>query len=558
MVKSYVYKLFQGTTDLGNLDNVISDFAYSQDINSAGAQLIIELGNKFDDVGAVQTDTFWVDEAGNHIADEAGNRMVFAKTFDFNNIPIDLANRVKVYMFDDQAPNGTIVFDGLISKWGTQYKSNVIRLTVLSYGVQLANYVIASATAGTIVSQLVQNTTHSIYTDKGQHDNYAQSFNLVSQTLVGSISVYSYSTGNNGTLYWTLYSGTPTSPGSLLDAGSSILPTTAGMNELQFTTPLTLPAGDYHILYSGNLVNNYDGGPVIGSSTTAPYAGGKLYYRDLSASPWTDLGEDLTFTVNISTGSSAVSFTSIDPGQIARTFMTQMQSQGAIANYTNSTIDVTNTTASYDFKIATGLDGIQKALSLAPDGWYWYYDMSTNYVHFHQAASTATHTLVLGKHFKDANIVYSLETVVNSVYFSGGDTGSGDNLYSVYTSASSISNYGKWTELLSDNRVTLQATADTIANNELATKQGPLFQITIEIVDGTYDIESFTLGQMVQFRNFNNLLDTELFQIVRIERNPNSVILLLGDIPPRASAELQETKKRLDALETVNNPNVPT
>src|SRR3990167_8684994 len=523
ITKKYVYKIYQGSTFLGNLNNVISEFNLAEEINSPTAQLVVEIGNKFDDVGAVQTDTFWVDEAGNFMVDEAGNRLVFAKTFDFNNIPIDLANRIKVYCFYDNAKNGTVVFDGLISKWETTYKQDTIRLTVLSYGVQLANAVVTSATAGSIVSQLVQDTTHTIVTDKGgQHDNYAQSFNLATETLVGSISVHSYSStpavgGNNGSLFWILYAGTPLSPGSLLDAGVFSLPTTPTINELQFTTPLTLPAGDYHILYSAGIAGSLDGAPIIGSTTTAPYAGGKLYYRDTAVSmTWTDTTEDLTFTVNISTGSSALTFSSIDPGLIARTFIGQMQAQGSIANYSTSTIELTGTTASYDFKIATGLEGMQKALALAPDGWYWRYDIPTNMVHFHQIASTAHHTLVLGKHFKDADIVYSLETVVNAVHFSGGDTGGGENLYAIYTSAPAISSYGKWTELLSGNRGTVQATADTIGTNELNTKQNPLFQITVEIIDDLYDIESFVLGQVVQFRNFNNLLDTLLHQIVRI------------------------------------------
>lgn len=562
--KSYVYKVYQDNSFISNLDNVISEFTYTQEINNAGAQLIIELGNKFDDVSATQTDTFWVDEAGNYMTDENGNRFVWAKTYSFDDIPIDLANRIKVFMFDDNNLNGTVVFDGLISKWETSYSQNTIRLTVLSYGVQLANYIVASSSASFIINQDVQDTTHAIIASKEQQDNYAMSFNLATSQLIGSVSVYGYSTtpyygGSNASLFWIMYAGTPTTPGNLLDAGVFVLPTTAAMNTLQFTTPLTLPAGDYHILFSAGLGSFYDGAPYIGSTTTAAYAGGTLYYRDLAlTSSWTDLTQDLTFTVNISDGSSALSFSSIDPGAIATSFMTQLQSQGATASYTIDTIDLTSTTASYNFKIASGLDGMQKALSLAPDGWYWYYDIPTNNVHFHQAGQTADHTLVMGKHFKDANVAYSLETVVNSVYFTGGDTGAGSNLYSVYTSPSSINNYGKWAELLSDNRVTDQTTADTISVGELNAKQSPQFQITVEIVDDVYDIETFTLGQMVQFRNFNNLLDTELFQIVRIERHPDNAILLLGNIPPRASSELQEARKRLDALETVNNPDTPT
>lgn len=573
--KTYIYKLYQGSLYLQDLPNVISPFTFTQLINSAGAQLEVEISNKFDDVGAIETDTFWVDQSGNNMVDENNNNLIFAKSLVFQNIHIDLGNRVKVFKYDSYTPNGVVVFDGLISQWETSYSGNTIKLTVLSFGVQLSNFIIASDSAGNLIDQESYNKEYfPVAASKNVSATpIAQSFNVASPTLVGSFGVFTRASAGDffldGVLTtpiivagWTLYAGIPTSPGPLVDSGTIVSgEVDVRLTILQLTTPQTLSGNYFLVLDNQNGGTQYYADLILEATNTNPYAGGSVYtgITTNGVTAWTAVsGDDLAFIVYESDGSSALSFNSIDPGQIARSFMQQVINQGGIPSFTTSSIDLTATSASYDFKIASAQDGLNKALSLAPDGWYWYYDIPTNLVHFHQSSLVATHTLVLGVHFIDADITYSLETVVNSIYFSGGDTGGGANLFSVYSSPSSIAGYGKWTELLSDNRVTLQETADTIARSEISSKQTPLFQISLTVSDGVYDLESFVLGQMVQLRNFNNLLENQLYQIVSIQRSADNAILKLGNLPPRASADLQAAKNRLDALETINNPVIPT
>lgn len=554
-MKTYVYKFYNEESYLGDVPDVISDFSYSQDINTGGAAIEIVFGRSFDDVGATQVDTFLVDEAGNKIIDEAGNYIVTAKTLSFSAIPIALANEIKVYMFDEVYPNGLLVFDGLISRWNTSYTSNTISITVLCYGVRLDNYVVSSIDSTQAIIQDITNTNHGIATEKGIREQYAQGFNLASDTIVGSFEVYCQrSSSDLGMINWGLYYGTPLIPGSLIDSGSLNPTVSAGFQTFQLTVPFNLLAGNYFILFYGSMSDASSASyPIIYSETSAPYAGGSLYYRDFSStSTWTDTTEDLTFIINASDGTQNITFTAIDPGQIARTFIDQISNQGSLIDYSD-TIDLCSTVASYDFKIATGLEGMNKALSLAPDGWYWYFDKASNYIHFHNSSSQADHNLTLGDHFIDADITYSLESTTNSVYFSGGDTGGGQNLYSIYISPSSIAKYGKWTKLLSDNRVTNQETADLIGNGELNHSQMPVFQIKITVDSSKYDIETFNIGEMVGLQNFDNLLDTIVYQIVRIERNNELVTLTLGDIPPRSSNDLYSALRRLDSLETINN-----
>lgn len=298
LVKKYIYNVYNPMTGLilGTLANVKSEFSYSQNINSGGSELSIVLSSSFDDVGAVQSDDFWVDESGNRIVDEAGNRLVWSKRFDFNSIPIDLGNRIKVYASYDGQPSGVQVFDGFISKWGANYSDNTITLTVLSWGAQLDNYLINTDPSSQTISQTVADKeyTPGSFNKAGGATPIAQSFNLASATTVGSITVYVRS--SSGTFVgnpksgetitplviipWELYSGTPSSPGSLIDSGQVDF---AGTNisvrqiTLQFTEALSL-SGDYFLaLYNGHAGSWYYASPVFQATATNPYAGGKVW-----------------------------------------------------------------------------------------------------------------------------------------------------------------------------------------------------------------------------------------------------------------------------------------
>lgn len=578
LVKQYVYQVYSGSTGafLGSLPNVKSEFAYNQNINSAGCQMEIVLSASFDDVGAVQTSEYWLDESGNKIVDESGNRIVWSAVYNFNTIPIDLGNRVKVYRSDDTNPAGTVAFDGIISKWSTDYAANTVTLTVLSWGVQLDNFIINTDPTGQSIDQEVYDTTYSV-SPKGSLSGgteYAQSFNLAAPTIVGSILVFmsgsasftrSVGKGQSETIIplstgvWELYSGTPTAPGSLVDTGNFNF-TGATVRQVNFalTKPQSL-TGNYFLW-----IHNYSGGSIyygvvtLQATTTNPYAGGTMYSYDLVAKTWTQIaGSDLAFVVQSSTGSNQLTFTNNDPGTIIKRILDQLSAQGGRITYTDLTVLTTGTIVSYNYKTQTILEGIQKMLQLSPAGYYWYPDPATNYLYFRRTSNSADHTFVLGKHISALNIEYSLEQVINSVYFSGGPTAS-VNLYNAIKNSASVQKYGQWLERMSDNRVTDSTTANVIINGELNNKSSPLFLTTVEILASDYDIETIDPGEMVAFRNFNNLIDTLVFQIVALTRTPDKITLNLGTLPPRQSAIVNDVQRRLDLLETIANPSTPS
>lgn len=575
--KQYIYKVYDGTgTFLGVLANVKSDFSYTQNVNSAGAQLEIVLSAMFDDVGAVQTDEFWLDESSNKIIDEAANHLVFSAEFDFNSIPIDLGNRVVVTLSYDGVPGGTTVFDGFISKWNTDYNANTVTITVLSWGAQLDNYIISSDPTGQTIDQevfdkeytLIQGCQAGFYPN--QWNRVAQSFNIASPTVIGSMQVFGRTTtqsynnatgqfGEGGYLDWELYAGTPSSPGSLVDSGQIYFTSqTLQWATLTLTTPLTL-SGNYYIAFT-NFAGCNGAQKAVSATSTNPYASGSIYTNTgASGAAWVAVaGDDLTFIVQGSSGNRTLTFSANDPSTIIKRILDQLNTQGGLVTYTSDTIDLTSTSVSYSYKLQTILEGVNKVLTLSPDGWYWYVDVATNYLHFHRAGISAEHLFVLGKHINALNIEYSAEQLVNVVYFSGGNTGSGSNLFTVAQNAASVSKYGQWLNRVSDNRITDSTTAGVITSGELASRGDPVFQTTVVVLAADYDIETIAVGDMVAFRNFSNLIDTLLFQVVSITRTPTTASLSLGTLPPRQSSEFDKMKRQLDLLETIDNPSAPS
>lgn len=263
-------------------------------------------------------------------------------------------------------------------------------------------------------------------------------------------------------------------------------------------------------------------------------------------------GDEVTITTLQLT---TVPFSGVDPTDI---FKTVLDNYGGAIAYDGSSTDDTGLSLSYTFITATVLEGVKKAFDLAPAGWYWYVDLGTNVAYFKNTASTATHTLIKGNHLSEINIVLSTQEVKNVVYFTGGDSGGGSNLFEVYVDQDSIDDFGQQVERVSDNRVTLTATADAIADGILDSQKDEKNYTVVEVLDETYDITLFKPGDTVGFAGFGSFVDNLILQIVRIDYTPDKVKLSLGELPTRLSSTVEQVRRDLLALQTVNNPSTPS
>jgi hypothetical protein len=270
-------------------------------------------------------------------------------------------------------------------------------------------------------------------------------------------------------------------------------------------------------------------------------------------------GAELDNWVLEDTGDTRVPYLSQDPSVILKDALDKFNAAGGIPSYDQgaTTVDTTGTTVSYTFNVNTMLEVIKKCLELAPTDWYWYYDMALNNVHFHEKSGTAHHTFVLGKHILELNLEKYIEDITNLVYFTGGDTGGGTNLFKKYTDATSISDFRRGLQRVNDNRVTLEASADIIVDSLIDRGKEPRYRSSIRIADKVYDIETIKLGQIVQFRNFGNYVDTVKMQIVRIDYHPDYVQLQLDTLLPSVPKRLEDVKRNLNLQETQSNPDAP-
>ena len=317
----------------------------------------------------------------------------------------------------------------------------------------------------------------------------------------------------------------------------------------------------------------------VSTNTAGGYASGQLLTKDRSAA-WAAGTGDMYFKVNTNTNSTQVAYNSYDPGAIMRSIMDKYIAQGGNLGYDTSTIELTGTTVSYTFNTNTTLEGVKKVLELAPAGWYFYIDQATNMLHFHNKASVATRRFILGRDLIELKPEKRTEDIVNIIYFTGGGTPA---LFTKYTRAGSVGLYGNRAARYVDQRVTVAATAATIAGALLDQRQAPELRLSFEVVDTMvdssigYDLETITIGDTVGLRNTGGVgsslwdvaqwdvdywdfnikdISTAILQIVRMEKSPESAKIYCSTVPPDVSKRIEDINRNLEASQTANNPSV--
>lgn len=576
--KRYIHQIFRNGVFLGNLKNIKSEFGYGWDINTAGVQLEIEVADVADHAhdapDPIET------EDGQPLQTESGETITTERQPDIvgnsnGGILIRNNNTIKVYEISTNYPNGKLVFQGFISKWRTTFgKTDSIFVTCLSAGQDLDNFLVQGL-ASTDVSHASQTTSVTIFEPSDGRSSYLR---IGQKWQVGG-----------GV---TLLSGVTLR----LAAANALFPQTATLkvwnNEADYyrgdapiakvlkTISSTTPA-DYLFgflnqtavtpgtSYFVSLTASDRYGIVVYYDNTDSYSGGNMWVSDSSYSSgvWTETGiypsitfSDLYFKTHYTSGATSTTFSSADPTTTLQTIIDLYSNQGGAINYSAGTIDATGLTKTLTFKVNTILDAIKRVQSASPANYYWTVDPATNILYFKQSGTTADHTMVLGKHIESLDLEASVENVKNDVYFTGGDIGGNVNLFLHVSSLTALAaNAGRvGLAKLVDNRVTQSDTASTIANSYLSTYQNEQYHTTLTINDGVYDTTLFRPGQIIGFGGFGNFIDALLLQIVRIDKSPDDVVLTVGVIPQRQSDQIEEIERRLEQVETLYNPSVPS
>lgn len=565
--KTYMYKIYRNGEYLGLLDNVIGDFSYSQDINTAFVQTTIDVA--LDSDSASQELSPLLDEQSNVLLDEQGEILyeeaapvVFGD--DSDNALIRNGNSIKVYEISDTSPSGVIVFDGYIEKYIIRVgKDNNASIICNSNGSDMSDYIVAVDATTLIVEQ----TTNNAYVDTSTTGNnyVTQTFTPGSNYNLGQISVYldwrPSGVFTNSILTLNVYKGTPVKPN--LDtpslASSTISDRIQGNHWAGFTLnqSVAVTSGtQYYFVISVPTNTSYH----IRVGGTGLYAGGQLFIATYPTSNYDSYSDyDFAFKLYSSDNNILSTFSIDDPTDIVEIATDNYVSQGGLINYGTSSLDATNLSVSYTFQMATMLEVVEKCLALAPYDWYWYVHPAENILYFKQTSTVANHVFILGRHIEMLELTATSENIKNVVYFSGGDTGYGSNLFSYYVNEDSIENTNRRRlARVTDGRVTNQTTADTMSDNILDEYASDEYQTPVTILSGTYNINSINVGDVVGFTGFGNTIDRLLLRVARITRYPDKVELVLGKLPVRLDNHIYQALSDISELQIADNPDTPT
>lgn len=229
--------------------------------------------------------------------------------------------------------------------------------------------------------------------------------------------------------------------------------------------------------------------------------------------------------------------------------------------YDEASIATTGVSVPAKFQLNTKLEGIEYLVEQADSGWYWFGHVGENNVYIRPVSVEPDHIFVKGKHIKSLRLKRSMESLVNDVYFVGGEVIKGDPssvLYRRYTNSTSISTWRTGLHRKTDRRYTLATSTERYADKLLDEKSAPGFTTPLTISSARYNIESIYLGQTVAFRNFGNFIDDVVLQIVSLSYTPTAVTVELGTLLERQVETLSKLEESLDNEQYENIPDTPS
>lgn len=566
--KRYDYKVYRNGLFLGNLPTPKNDFSLSQEINTGGSQITIEVPVSAD-TSMLPSSGAILDETGANILDELGDPILSEGAASLVGLGtgttlIKNGNRVVVWEYSYYWPNGHVAFSGEMERWeatfGGDAQDNSISILCYSDGSDLDNYLLLGSPFTYTVdqSQATQNARASIHLDSsGAYSYFAQGFTTgASITNLGGIYIMLDGIANvtvnvyqDSSMTTVLASTTVNvnvvGPTEVLFGFANHIFVTSSTSYF-FT--VTVASGQSIWIHYNN-ANPYSGGTMY-SASYAGGSGGGAYAANST--------QDLYFKTASSSGQTTATFSGQDPstGMLVG-FMQDYRSRGGNIVTTSDSIQATALNLNYQFNTNTIYEGIQAALAVSPSGFYYYVDLPTNTLYFKKANTAADILLTKGVHINKLSVIATIENIYNVVYFSGG-TVSGSNIYKAYQDAPSIALYGQKLQRISANRVTDSSTADAIGTSARDSNKNEQFQTTVTVLDKQMDISSLRVGMVVGFRAFGSFVDNMLTQIVRIDYTPEAATLTLGVLPVRLNTELEQITRGLIAQETIANPATPS
>lgn len=211
-MKTFIHKVYDASGNfIQTWTDVVNDPEYSQELNSGGSELVIQLARKSDDYG--------------------------------EEVDVKFNNIVKIYVQDNDASTPVLFFQGYIADYTPLFGANeYVEVIVLSFGSTLDNYIHAE---DELADQ--SQTTGASTQDFGSPSTYlAQSF-VPTVTSISSIDLKLHSAATT-TVTLSIQGDVTGSPSGTTIGSTSkvIVDTTATVSRFTFGTPVAVtPASTY-------------------------------------------------------------------------------------------------------------------------------------------------------------------------------------------------------------------------------------------------------------------------------------------------------------------------
>lgn len=276
---------------------------------------------------------------------------------------------------------------------------------------------------------------------------------------------------------------------------------------------------------------------------------------------------------------TTVSYSSQEIANIVKDAITKAAS---VVTTTQALVDNTGVTVSFTFRNNTIKDVLDKCIDLSPEGFYWRSNPD-NTITFAKVDYDATDfKLNFKKDFTELEVEKSMSDAANVLYFIGGGN---PNLYKKYTRTSSVTEFGTLEATKSDERVTLTATASSIAEAYLDKVDHPKVTVKLTISDNNLkrasgiNIEALRPGMVVAIRGITDeeisywdeaVWDVDFWDydilgalanplvIKRLTYNIDSVTLELGDFISTFARDYKSFEDRVSSLQYQNLPTTPS
>ena len=274
-------------------------------------------------------------------------------------------------------------------------------------------------------------------------------------------------------------------------------------------------------------------------------------------------------------GDTTVVRNSSEPAQMMRDMVELLD-----AGFNGRPIENTGTTVSYTFSYVSYRESLDKIVQLAPLNWFYTVDGNDNVIFRESDLNTVDHELWVGKEIKSVGATKRVDNMVNAVYFLGG----GDPpLYNLYEREASISEYGRREYKMKDTRVTIDATAQTMAERILDERDSPNNLMDITVVSNAldnsrgYDIDSIMPGDVIQVRHPDMELRESLWDamIWDVDHWDYNILYSLGqpmqveridyffdEVRLTLSTRIEDVTKRIEDIsrnsDTTDSENIPT